>query len=170
MGTLALWLRRLLAGAILSAVVLSLAPKGKGQAALRFLTGVLLSVLLLQPLREWKPERAAAFFSRERLLESALREETEQLAESVYRSFIQRETEEYIWNAAAELGVKELGVRIVLADGEVPYPYQITLRGTMSESQREQLAFLLSGELGIPPERQDWSSTNACEPEKAVGK
>lgn len=162
------WLRPLLAGALLSSLIAALIPEGRTKGTLRFVLGLLMTVLLLQPIRLMKTEWNAEWFSLERLEAAGFRQEMAEVTQELTESFIKREAEEYIWNAAERIGIRELGVRIALRAGECgPVPYEISLRGCWTEEQKTALAFLLEGELGIPQERQDWSSGNACESEES---
>ena len=168
MDTLGSWVRSLTAGAFLSALVLALTPDGKNKAAVKFVLGVMLTLLLLRPLKSWEPEQTALRFSELQLREHSLYETGEALTADLTEAFIRKETEEYIWSAAERLGISELGVRIILRRTENgPIPWEAALRGSWTEAQRGELAFLLEGELGIPAERQAWSRKDAGEREEA---
>ena len=159
---LAAWVRTLAVAAIFCAAVLLLAPEGSGKRALRLLCAVVLTLLLLRPLKELDGADLSEYLSRQRLLEYGLLEETEEFSLEFRRSLIREKTEEYIWTAASELGIAYLGVRLTLRDGEEqPYPYAAELRGCWTEAQRAGLSRLLAGELGIPEERQTGSLEDA---------
>ena len=160
--TLAEWVRTMAAGALFCAVVLAVAPEGGGKRALRLLCAVCMVLLLLRPLSRLDTDRLAEGLSRQRLLESGLAAEAEGVSRETWRRLIREKTEEYIWTAAAGLGISRLGVRLTLRDGEEnPYPYAAELRGSWTEGQRERLSWLLAGELGIPITRQTWSLEDA---------
>ena len=60
---------------------------------------------------------------------------------------------------ARRLGIGRLGIRLRLkTEGGLPCPWSIDLTGEASAQQRERLSLLLEGELGIPRERQVWST------------
>ena len=156
------WVRTMAAGALFCAVILALAPEGGGKRALRLLCGVVLTLLLLRPLVKLDPEALAESLSRQRLLESGLLADAEDISLEARRRLIRDETEEYIWTAAAGLGIQRLGVRLTLRDGEgLSYPWAAELRGAWTEEQRKELSRLLAGELGIPEARQTWSLEDA---------
>ena len=162
------WLRALVAGAFLASLILALAPEGKSREALRFLTGVWMTLLLILPLSKLEPTRLTDLLDGDRPRISAVEEDAALKAERIYSSFIQRETEEYIWSAAGELGIETLGVCLTLdTDAACPCPREVSLRGVYSEAQREALSLLLSSELGVPPERQNWSHADADRSEGA---
>ena len=168
-GVLGDWVRSLVSGAFLSAVVLALTPEGKSRGAVKFVLGVLMTLLLLRPLVTWKPEDAALRFSELRRSAAGFSESSENLGAELTEAFIRKETEEYIWSAAERLGITELGVRLTLRqteDGTIPW--EAALRGSWTEAQRAELSFLLEGELGIPQARQFWSGCDAAEREEAA--
>jgi len=77
-------------------------------------------------------------------------------------ALIRQGTEEYIWDAARSLGIGRLGIRLTFDErGEIPVPRTISLSGSWTEEQQSRLSLLLEGELGIPPERQNWSLDDA---------
>ena len=156
------WLRPLIAGALLVSLLLAFAPEGRARAALKFAAGVLMTVLLLRPLTGPEPETLYDRLTSGLTEAAALEETAVKQAEAVYDSFICRETEEYIWSAARELGIDTLGVRVVTdAEATGTVPREIFLRGCVSETQRCELSRLLETELGIGPEHQYWSGTDA---------
>ncbi len=159
---LADWVRTMAAGALFCAVVLAIAPEGGGKRALRMLCAVCLTLLLIRPLERLDLDRLTESLSRQKLLEAGLLEETEDLSREAWHRLIRERTEEYIWTAAAGLGIPRLGVRLTLRDGEeLPYPWAAELRGYWTEEQRARLSRLLAGELGVPEERQTWSWEDA---------
>lgn len=160
--TLGSWLRTLIAGAFFVSLILALAPDGKNREALRFTAGMLMTLLLILPLSKLDVGKLRMPTDTDRLRVSEIEAAANAQAEEVYSSFIRRETEEYIWSAAGELGIETLGVSLTLqTDGAYPYPWEITLRGAYSPEQKTALSLLLESELGIPPERQRWSETDA---------
>ncbi len=159
---LADWVRTTALAGIFCAAVLLLVPEGSEKRAVKLSCTCLLTILLLRPLRSLDPERLTELLTARRLESSALAEETEELSAELWSGIIRRETEAYIWDAARRLGVERLGVRLRLkTEGEVPVPWSIDLTGELTPRQREQLSLLLEGELGIPRERQTWSTDDA---------
>ena len=156
------WLRPLIAGAILIALLLTLAPEGRGKNVLKFASGALMTLLLLRPMTGKGLKDLYGSFESGMPDAAVIEEAAAKQAEAVYDSFICRETEEYIWNAARELGVETLGVRVVTdTEGAEPVTWEVYFRGCWSEAQRSTLSRLLETELGIGAERQYWSETDA---------
>ncbi len=156
------WVRTLAVGTVFCAVVLLLIPEGREKRAVKMACSVMLTVLLIRPLRELDMERLTELLTLQRLEKHSLTEKADELSEELYRSVIREETEAYIWDAAQRLGIRKLGVRIRLkSGGEVPIPWSVEMTGAVTERQREELSQLLEGELGIPEERQMWSVDDA---------
>ena len=156
------WVRTMAVGAIFCAVVLLLIPEGSEKRSVKLTCAFMLTILLIQPLRRLDEEKLTELLTLQRLEETGLAADTDELSMELYSRIIRRETEEYIWDAAQRLGIRELGVRIRLKDsGGMPVPWSIDLTGSVTQQQKEALSLLLEGELGIPPQRQTWSLDDA---------
>lgn len=153
--------RTLFVAALFASLALALAPEGRGKAALKWCCGLMLCLAVAQSATKLRPEVLAEAAAEQRLLAERFALEQEETAWQLYRSIIQTETEAYIWKQAEALGVKALRLRLTLRDGtHCPYPYAISLQGAFTQAQQAELSGLLEGELGIPRERQQWSSSN----------
>ena len=149
-------------GAVFCAVVLLLIPEGSEKRSVKLICAVMMTILLIRPLRELDWERLTELLTVQRLQGSDIAQSADDLSRELCSSIIREETEEYIWDAARRLGIPQLGIRLRLKSGEaLPYPWSIDLKGEVSAKQREELSLLLEGELGIPRERQTWSLDDA---------
>lgn len=156
------WVRTMAVGSIFCAVVLLLTPEGSEKRSVKLTCALMLTILLIQPLRRLDEEKLTELLTLRRLEETGLAADTDELSMELYSRIIRRETEEYIWDAAQRLGIRKLGVRIRLKDsGGMPVPWSIDLTGSVTQQQKEALSLLLEGELGIPPQRQTWSLDDA---------
>ena len=156
------WVRTTAAAAVFCGVALLLVPEESEKKAARLVCALVMTLLLIRPLRSLDTERLSRLLSIRNLQETRLLEETDELSIEVCRSIIQDKTEEYIWDAAARLGISRLGIRLRLSEGgDLPCPWSIDLTGEYTDSQQERLSLLLEGELGIPRERQTWSMEDA---------
>ena len=156
------WVRTMAVGAIFCAVVLLLIPEGSEKRSVKLTCALMLTILLIQPLRCLDEEKLTKLLTLRRLEETGLAADTDELSMELYSRIIRRETEEYIWDAAQRLGIRKLGVRIRLKDSDgMPVPWSIDLTGSVTQQQKEALSLLLEGELGIPPQRQTWSLDDA---------
>ena len=70
-------------------------------------------------------------------------------------AIIKEETEAYILDKAASLGVT-LSVEVMVEDGNVPRLSGVQLSGQVSPYARQQLSTWISNDLGISKENQKW--------------
>ena len=162
MEALGVWVRTMAIGAIFCAVVLALVPEGGEKRALRFVCSAVLTLLLLGPLTSLEPGMVSEWLEGAEKLEGNLGELAGEAEKESRDALIRQGAEEYIWNAARSLGIQRLGIRLVLDErGKIPVPWAISLSGNWTEAQQSRLSLLLEGELGIPPERQNWSMDDA---------
>ena len=154
--------RTLSVGAVFCAVVLLLIPEGSEKRSVKLICAVMMTILLIRPLRELDWERLTELLTVQRLQVSDIAQSADDLSRELCSSIIREETEEYIWDAARRLGITKLGVRLRLNDAEgLPCPWSIDITGSYTAKQKEELSLLLEGELGIQRERQTWSEKDA---------
>lgn len=134
--------------------VLALVPDGVHRKLLRLLAGMVLTLCVLRPLTGLNLPAQAAFGDIQQGQALAVRAK-EEMEEALAQS-IKTRLEAYILDKAAALGAV-LEVTVTLEKGEVPVPQSVTLRGQVSPYTRGRLEAILSSDLGIPKERQQWS-------------
>lgn len=142
------------AAAILCGAAVSLSPEGTARELIRFVAGALLTVCLLRPLVGARWELALP-----RLDTSAgeeLAAQGENQAAQAVADIIKAQLQAYILDKAAALGA-EVEVELTLEEGVLPVPREATIRGTAAPYARQQLEKILSSQLGIPKERQQWT-------------
>ena len=138
-GAVREWLAAVVAVSLLLAAVQSLVPEGNLKRIASFTGGLLLLLVLLQPLEDLTGSLAAPDFGKYSRTVQDRQAELEQAA--------------YIWDKAAELGLS-VTVRVETAAGEagVPLPWSAEVTGPWSQ----ELSAYMERELGIPQERQVW--------------
>ena len=150
------WVRALAAAGLFTGAVLTLSPGGRAGKVLRLVCALLLMAVLLSPLGRLDHRAYAEELSRQRLLGRDLSARGEAESLRLMGSIIQRRTEAYILDKAAELKLPVTGAQVTLASGEqVPYPWSAEIWLEDAEGARA-LEEVLEGELGIPPRRQVW--------------
>ena len=145
------WLSSIVVVSLLLSVVQSLVPKGSLRRVASFLSGLVLLAVLLEPLPK---------LDLEGLELRGLQEETEKVRrqleaeqETALKAGIAEQTEAYISDKAASLGLTAEGrVETVAGADGVPVPWRVEVEGGYTE----ELAQWMETELGIPRERQDW--------------
>jgi len=156
------WLMGLTAAALINAVAMSLAPKGKQRAVVGLTCGLVTVIALVAPILDFDYEAYAFHMGEaEPVLERRL-EEMEQAQERLTQAIIRERSEAYILDKANFLDIAGLAVAVETAISAygVVYPYRVWLRGEITEEQRRALEHFLVGTFGIPAERQHWSVTD----------
>ena len=153
MDLLRTWLFGLTAVSALLALAESLVTQEGIRRVLRLAGGVLMILVLLQPVVHMD-------LGDLRLSPDALRQEAEALEEEYTRqqeaaleTGIEEELASYIWDKAQALGLS-CQVRVTVetgADG-IPVPRSVTVTGAYSEDLSE----IIETDLGIPREQQNW--------------
>ena len=145
------WLSSIVVVSLLLSVVQSLVPKGSLRRVASFLSGLVLLAVLLEPLPK---------LDLEGLELRGLQEETEKVRrqleaeqETALKAGIAEQTEAYISDKAAALGLT-VQARVETRTGEdgVPLPWSADLEGGYAEEQAQWI----EAELDIPRERQVW--------------
>lgn len=148
-------LRQWLLGVVLTAfaggVARQLAPKGREQALVGLVCGLLLTLAILRPLAalEWtEPEWAWDGPD-----QAALAETYRQDRQAALSAVIVEKTEAYILDKADRLGLR-CAVEVTAAAGEsgIPLPDTVVIHGGYSAD----LAACIEEEVGVPPEKQIW--------------
>lgn len=142
--------------AIICGLVLGLAPKGSVQGILKILCGVFLTLMVIEPVTRMDLRELVSGFvlsySEEADAAAAFGEE---IAEDSRRAYIKQETEAYILDKAAGLGLTP-EVDVTLSIHDPPVPVAVTFRGEISFHTKQQLEQILTEELDISKENLQW--------------
>ena len=150
------YLLRITAAAILCAMIRSLLGKEGTVAAMgKLLCGLFLAITVLTP---WAGLGTVTFSALTGDVSMDAEEAVavgENAARDALRASIKEGAEAYILDIAASLGA-ELTVEVTLTLDTPPAPGGARLEGKVSPYARTQLAELMTKELGIPKEAQQW--------------
>lgn len=157
MNTLQNWIQSLCGGAIFSALVLTITPRGRVHQVLRLVCGLMLALVLLSPLKELSWDGYAAYLAQYRQKAEATVEQAEEAADQYNRRIIEQECAAYIWDKAEQKGLTLESVSVACAWSEMGmwYPSAVTI--VNPEGYVASLAAEIAGELGIPETMQKWS-------------
>ena len=125
------------------------------QHLIRFVCGLVMAAVILQPLGDWVMPDLSGYF---RDLESQVTNAVTMGTDFYHRSFsedIQQRVEAYIQNKAMALGA-ELEITVKLEEGEYPVPTAVVMCGSISPTARRLLEQFLEEELAIRKEDQVW--------------
>ena len=147
------WLTGVVLTAFAGSLARSPAPKGRGEAAVRLASGLLLALAVLQPLG------SLAGASADLGLADLTRDAQEQAErwrgenQAALSAIIEERCASYIWDKADRLGLAcRVSVRCAPGEGGVPLPDTVTVAGPYSEA----LSAWIQEEVGIPAEKQIW--------------
>ena len=151
------WLTSVVLVSVLLSAAQSLIPPGTVRKAAGFTGGLILLLVLLQPVLGADLDRLEVDLSAYQAAVEARQAELTEAQTEAMAAIIAERTEAYIWDKAGELGV-EVTARVETRTGEdgVPVPWSAELTGARSQ----ELAAYLETELGIPAERQVWHERN----------
>ena len=150
------YLLRLTAGAFLSAGLLALIPKGTSKKAAAVLCGLVMLLLALTPLAQLDYDALSEAISRLELEKEEARTGIEIQNQELVASIISGRVQTYILDKASSLGM-QISVELEMETrAATPYPSGVTIRGTVTPAQKQQLQTYLEQTFAIAPERQVW--------------
>lgn len=154
------WIRQYIlsitAAAIICGILVSLfGKKGTIGTICSMLCGIFLAIVVIRPITTIELDSFSSWMSGLEAGSADAAAEGESLAWESLSQIIKEETEAYILDKAASLGLSvEVSVRL---DGEeLPVPESVTIQGTASAYQRLRLTQALEEELNIAKEDQLW--------------
>lgn len=140
------WLLSIAAFSIVLTVTLTLTPEGQGRKAVRLCGGLVMALLLLQPVRQWSAGAAD--------LSLALPEPEQAAGSSALKQLIEERTGAYIVNEAQALGLEVNACVTCDTSGAAPVPAYVEVICADPENAKRLLSDLITRELGISQARQ----------------
>jgi len=141
-------------------LALSLMPEGTVKKLSPAVGAAALLLCLLDGVAAVDTEGLMLDIARYRALSETLTADSEALRERLDRQSIERECQTYIEGKAEELGLHSLSVHVTAQWSAEGFwmPETAELSGSWNERARKRLEGLIEAELGIPAQRQEWSS------------
>lgn len=146
------WLLSVIAAAMALSLINTMMPKGSARTAARTIGGMVMLLVVLQPLLDirWEEvqwERSYLSEETERLMQEYQAENDE-----AWKKSIAEETRAYIQDKATSLGLKGEVMVTTKERDSIPYPEEVTL----NMPYHGELSRWLTRELEIMPECQHW--------------
>lgn len=150
------YLKQVISAAFMIAIVQSLVPKGFSCKVLTMACGLLLMLVLIQPVKKFNIQKFAALFSQQAIGMPNYEQLQAENQENLLR-LISEQTRTYILDKAAELSFtpKEVEVQVQMLE-QYPYPHAVTISGMYTQSQRVKLTEWIENNLAIPEKNQTW--------------
>ena len=152
------WIIAITACALILAALESLVPKGAAKKTAAFAGGMLMLLVLLQPITgQWEVRPMEWFEAAEEEREDRETSLTRQ-NQSLLEKLIAEESRAYILEWAEELSLScQVSVGCRSDENGLPFPHEVTIVSpSMTESQRKALSEKIETELGISQERQNF--------------
>ena len=163
MGALGQYAYGIMGGGLICTVILLLIPKGFSAPIMKLLCGLFFSLSILNPL-----SGIDLSFDIQQWVQPVLAEDYAREGQALYRNHlaqcIKRETEEYILDKAADLGVS-VSAEVILTESEIPVPEGAILSGTMEEEAKLRLQQIIRNDLNISKENLLWTEENSVKGE-----
>ena len=150
------WVLGIFAASLLGALALALCPPGRVRTVTKMVCGVVCALAVATPLLRLDTESLARGMAAYRQQAEALTAAEEEEGKMLERTYIEEECAAYICAKAAELGTAVRGAHVQARwddAGLVWYPWSSAVDGAYSAA----LSAAVEGDLGIPPERQEWT-------------
>ena len=146
------WLLSVMSAALILAMIYTLVPKGTIRTIAQFTGGLVLILVILQPLLQldpgsWKLQYREYETQIDEQIDTYRKDYQEEL-----RTIIEEETAAYISGKGLELGIQCRPVVTTKLRDDIPYPAEVTLDTEWDEA----LSRYITQELDIPAENQHW--------------
>lgn len=149
------WLVSVTAAAMLLALAEHMTPQGTVRRISRLTQGLVLFVVVLQPVKRLEDGSLSAALSEWRMSLSGYEVSVETGSFCLMKELIEAQTAAYIQDKAAQLGI-QCDVQVVCSSEEegqtYPCPERVTIRGALSAAEREQVSRLIESELALSPQ------------------
>ena len=129
--------------------------KGAAAAVIRMLLGVLMLLVVIQPVSGMSAEELFDWSDFVSADANAIVSDAENVSKEEIHARIKQETATYILSKAEALGV-ELEVAVELSDDLIGKPVSLRIKGAASPYAKQQLIRIIEKELGIGREDQQW--------------
>lgn len=146
---------RIISGALICGIILSLVKEQTAQGVMKLLCGAVLTMLVVWPLSDVDLSRLPELLP-EGLDGRAYIAEGENMARETMAQLIKAETEAYILDKANSLHAA-LQVEVSVSGDSPPVPVEAALTGKVSPYARSEMERILQKELGIPKENIQWT-------------
>lgn len=151
------YLLSIVAVCLLTALARSLIPEGGVRRVSSVVCALLLVLCALSPLLQLDIDAVAQSIARIQMENETLRTGVAVKNRELVSQIIKQNTQTYILDKAASMGLT-LQAEVEMRDaGDYPYPYRVTLGGMCTEAQRQVLTRYIEENLAIPAERQAWN-------------
>lgn len=142
--------------AIICAIISGLiGKKGTQGSIIKLLCGLFLSITIISPWLHLDVNYIADYFNEIKIDAGDSVDHGQTLANMSREAIIKAQTEAYILDKASSMQL-DITVEVTLSDTDLPVPYSVVLRGSASPYAKQNLQRIITSDLGIPEENQEW--------------
>lgn len=150
------YLLTIASAAIICAMVTAFfGKKSSYSSVIKLLTGIFMAIAVISPWIKLQFSDITDYVRGISMDGEQISVQGQNIASEEYRSIIKSQSEAYILDKAAFMGV-DVSVEITLCDSDPPTPQSVTIKGAVSPFARSSLQDYISSQLGIPKENQTW--------------
>lgn len=154
------WVLGITGMSLVTSAVMTLTPKGRVRRTVSLVCGLGMIVVLISPIMDFDYNSFSRFMTDYNFTSGGLQKNLDEENERLTRLIIQEETSAYILDKAKSAGAQgiEITVETKLDEDGAWYPWEVTVRGKFTGEQRSKIESTIEGDLGVPAERQYWST------------
>lgn len=154
------WVRAIAGAALICAAATALTPKGKVKNVLKLLCGIVLIIAMINPILKQDFPNMSMDMSDYRKKADEIIGESKEKEASISRTIIEDKLETYILDKAKSLNAPLQSVEVTVKWGDEGcwYPYEVSLKADIPEREKNLVSNSIEAELGVPKERQYWST------------
>ncbi len=159
-GTLGAFVLQLTGAAMISAAALSIIPEGRVKKAAELVCGFMMISVMLGIFTDFDYTYFSQNIARYKAEGIEVTENAEKENDRLKRLIIEEETEAYILDKGAELGIETLDAEVKTlwdTDGYW-YPSNVTVSADLDAGTKEKLSQIIEADLGVPPDKQHWGT------------
>ena len=157
MGGVGSYLTGITAAAMIGGICTSLVSiKQPHGAIIKAVCGVMLAISVISPLASIKINDFVVYFNDLDGLTQQIVRDGETAADNEIRNIIKSNTEAYILDKGASLGL-DISAEVILSDSNPPVPEQIQIQGAASAYNKNRLIYQICNDLAIPEEKLIWN-------------
>ncbi len=146
----------ILSVSIISAASVNITSKMGGVGKIvKMICGILFLVTLISPFTKLTDPGLSQYISRIKLDAEDVITEGKNLAQAETESIIKKQSEAYILDRAAQMGLA-IEVDITLSESTPTVPVSVSVIGDVSPYFKQQLRQIISHDLGVPEDFQIW--------------
>lgn len=153
-------LRNVIALSVMGGAGLYLCPAGGPRRVMSLLCTAMIGAAILAPLRELDFDLLSLQEARLSSAEADILQRSRQSEALLQKLTLQKNCEDYIEEKGRSLGLTAVEATVELRwdrEAESWLPFSVRIRASGSKDDAERLRCQIRDELGIPPERQEWT-------------